>query len=54
MYIAPRSKTCESGSTESATSSGVKARRSDVPVRFETTFECVSITPFGSPVVPDV
>ncbi len=54
MYIAIRSKTCESGKTESAMSPPSQSSSSLTSTMFETRFECVSITPFGSPVVPDV
>ena len=54
MYIPSRSRTCESGSTESTTSADENERWPELSTTFETRFECVSITPFGSPVVPDV
>ncbi len=45
---------CESGRTESATS----VERIGSELEMESTFEmkawCVSMTPFGSPVVPEV
>ena len=45
---------CESGSTESATSAGLIGSALVIESTFETKFACASITPFGSPVVPDV
>jgi len=54
MYIACRSKTCDNGNTDNATSCSPNERWPDESIRFVTRFECDSITPFGSPVVPEV
>ena len=45
---------CESGRTESDTSAAEIGSALVIARTFETKFACVSITPFGSPVVPDV
>ena len=45
---------CESGRKLSDESSGVISSRSMTADTFDAMFPCVSIAPFGSPVVPDV
>ena len=49
-----RSKMWQSGRKESARSPGRNDTRSQHDSQFDTMFECVSITPLGSPVVPEV
>ena len=54
MFIAWRSNPCDSGSTDNAESFPPNAKWFDESIKFETMFAFVNITPFGSPVVPDV
>ncbi len=49
-----RSKTCASGRKESATADESNGRIEQPATTFETKFDCVSIAPLGSPVVPEV
>ncbi len=57
MKLCPqvRSKLWHRGRNDSATSSGPRMGMAFAPARtFETRLPWVSITPFGSPVVPEV
>jgi hypothetical protein len=49
-----RSKTCESGRNDRIMSAGVTSNADADASMFDTRFRWVSITPFGTPVVPDV
>ena len=49
-----RSKTCERGRNERATAVESKGTMEQAATTFETKLLCVSIAPFGSPVVPEV
>ena len=49
-----RSAMCESGRYDSFRSSGVTCRIWSSDPHVQTMFACVSIAPFGGPVVPDV
>jgi hypothetical protein len=45
---------CEIGNTQYCTSSAVMLRKLAVVLAENSRFRCVSMTPFGVPVVPDV
>ena len=45
---------CESGSTARLRSVDFIGNPFEIATIFDVKFSCVSITPFGSPVVPDV
>ena len=49
-----RSKMCESGSTDTVESVDVIGIVGIAVAQFEKMLSCVSITPLGSPVVPEV
>jgi hypothetical protein len=45
---------CDSGSTDNATSVDSIGKPFPIDTTFDMKLLCVSITPFGSPVVPEV
>ena len=53
-YSSPAARTRATAATLTALNRFTEFRWFDESIRFETMFECVSITPLGSPVVPDV
>ncbi len=49
-----RSKLCETGRNDRIVSAGVTSNADADAIMFETRLRWVSITPLGTPVVPDV
>jgi hypothetical protein len=49
-----RSKMCDSGRNERHSSAGEMCRTDRLATTFDVMLPCVSITPLGSPVVPEV
>ena len=45
---------CDKGNTDSATSVGPIGKPFSIEITFDMKLLCVNITPFGSPVVPEV
>ena len=54
MLVQARSSACERGRKHSECSSGPKWNMSSIASFWAIIAECLSITPFGSPVVPEV